>query len=230
MKKLFKITWWELILQARQNIITVVTLITLIYSLIFVFVDKTELPIKLVILLISTDPTMLGFLFIGVLILFEKGSKTIEAVVLTPIKKSEYLLAKLISLTGIALLASLTMAFASQKEFNIFVLSLAVLLSSAQFLLIGFLGVIRIKTINQYLFTFPFLISPLMLPLLNFFEFTDSILLYIFPFQACLLLFQAAFEPILNWQWIYVLLYLPLTTVGFYFLALHFYDKYLIEN
>ena len=228
MKKILKITSWEIILQARQNIITVVTVITLIYSLIFTFLD--ELPTKLVILLISTDPTMLGFLFIGVLILFEKGSKTIEAVVLTPIKKSEYLLAKIISLTGIALLSSLIIAFASQKEFNVFVLSLAVLLSSAQFLLIGFLGVVRIKTVNQYLFAFPFLISPLMLPLLNFFELTDSIFLYIFPFQACLLLFQAAFEPILTWQWIYALLYLPLSTIGFYVLALKFYDKYLIQN
>ncbi|WP_375563149.1 hypothetical protein ACE193_11640 [Bernardetia sp. OM2101] len=228
MKKLLKITVWELILQARQNIITVVAIITLIYSLIFTFFD--ELPTKLVILLISTDPTMLGFLFIGVLILFEKGSKTIEAVVLTPIKKSEYLLAKIISLTGIALVASQIMAFTSQKEFNFFVLSLAVLLASAQFLLIGFLGVVRIKTINQYLFVFPFLITPLMLPLLNFFEITDSIFFYIFPFQACLLLFQAAFEPILMWQWIYALIYLPLSTFGFYLLALKFYDKYLIQN
>ena len=228
MKKLLKITLWELILQTRQNIITVITVITLIYSLIFTFLE--QLPTKLVILLISTDPTMLGFLFIGVLILFEKGSKTIEAVVLTPIKKSEYLFAKIISLTGIALIASLIMAFASQKEFNVFVLALAVLLSSAQFLLIGFLGVVRVKTINQYLFVFPFLISPLMLPLLNFFEFTDSLFLYIFPFQACLLLFEAAFEPILMWQWIYSLLYLSISTTGFYFLALRFYDKYLIRN
>jgi len=178
----------------------------------------------------SFDPTTLGFLFIGVLILFEKGSKTIEAVVITPIKKSEYLLAKIISLTGIALLANLIMAFASQKEFNFFALSLSVLLSSAQFLLIGFLGVVRVKTINQYLFVFPFLITPLMLPLLNFLEFTDSIFFYIFPFQACLLLFQAAFEPILAWQWIYALIYLPVSTLFFYYLALRFYDKYLIQN
>lgn len=228
MKKLLRITLWELTLQARQHILTVIAVITVIYSLIFMLFD--ELPNQVVILLISTDPTMLGFLFIGVLIMFEKGSKTIEAVVLTPIKKSEYLLAKIISLTGIALVASTVMALASQKEFNFFVLAIAVLLSSAQFLLIGFLGVVRVKTINQYLFTFPFFISPLMLPLLNFFEFTDSIFLYIFPFQACLLLFKAAFEPILMWQWIYALIYLPLSTIGFYVLALKFYDKYLIQN
>ncbi|WP_338759301.1 hypothetical protein WAF17_11475 [Bernardetia sp. ABR2-2B] len=228
MKKLLKITLWEIILQARQHIITVVAIITFIYSLAFTYFD--ELPSKFIVLLISTDPTMLGFLFIGVLILFEKGSKTIEAVVVTPIKKSEYLFSKIISLTGIALVASLVMAFASQKEFNILILILAVLLSSTQFLLIGFIGVSRIKTINQYIFTFPFLVSPLMLPLLNFFEFTDSIFLYVFPFQACLLLFKAAFEPILMWQWIYALVYLPLSTVGFYLLALKFYDKYLLQN
>ncbi|WP_291724225.1 hypothetical protein [Bernardetia sp.] len=228
MKKILKLTLWELTLQARQHIITIVAVITLIYSLAFTYFG--ELPTKFIILLISTDPTMLGFLFIGVLILFEKGSKTIEAVVVTPIKKSEYLFAKIISLTGIALVASLIMAFTSQKDFNLLVLSVAVLLSSTQFLLIGFIGVSRIQTVNQYIFTFPFLISPLMLPLLNFFEFTDSLLLYIFPFQACLLLFEAAFEPILLWQWIYVLVYLPLSTIGFYFLALKFYDDYLIQN
>ncbi len=228
MKKLLKITLWEFVLQVRQHIITVVAAITLIYSLAFIFFDN--LPTNFIILLISTDPTMLGFLFIGVLILFEKDSKTIEAVVITPIKKSEYLLAKIISLTGIALVASLIMAFASQKEINFFVFSLAVLLSSAHFLLIGFLGAVRVKTINQYIFILPFSLIPLMLPLLNFFEFTDSVLLYIFPFQACLLLFEAAFDSILLWQWIYALLYLPLSTIGLYFLALKFYDKYLIQN
>lgn len=228
MKKILKLTLWELTLQARQNILSVVAFITLFYSLVFVFFDK--LPTKFIIFLISTDPTMLGFLFIGVLVLFEKDSKTIEAVVLTPIKKSEYLLAKIISLTGIAIVASTIMIFATQREFNVLVFVLAVFLSSVHFLLIGFLGVVRIKTFNQYIFTFPFLISPLTFPLLNFAGLTDSLLLYIFPFQACLLLFEAAFEPIQMWQWIYALIYLPLSTIGIYFIALKFYDKYLIQN
>ncbi|WP_027003507.1 hypothetical protein [Hugenholtzia roseola] len=227
MKTLLQLTLWELRLQWRERILAVVMLITALYVALFSYFDN--LPTALVVLLISTDPTMLGFLFIGVIILFEKSANTIQSLLVTPIQKYHYLGAKALSLTLVALVASTIMAWAAQKNCNYFVLALAVCLSSFHFVWIGFLGVARVKTINQYFFIFPFLLTPLMLPLLNFFGLTDSLWLYVFPFQACLLLFQAAFEPLQTWQWLYALLYLPLSTALIYYAAEIFYTKYLLK-
>lgn len=182
---------------------------------------------------ISTDPSMLGFLFVGALVLFEKNSNTISALVVTPVRAYQYLGAKALSLTVLALLGSGAMAIASPHESNVGILILAVVLSSVHFVWIGFLGVVRVKTISQYFFVFPFIIAPLMLPLLHFFGIVTggfSWLFYLFPFQACLLLFKAAFEPILWWQWVYALIYLPLTTALVYYFAHQSYQKHLANT
>lgn len=194
MKLLFTTIGWELKLQIRYHIVTITALVTVIYTAIFYFLPMAGYE-KILITLIFSDPAMLGFMFIGVLVLFEKGANTVKALVVTPLKPSTYIWAKALSLTLIALPAGLIMAISAHGwGFNYLWLFLGIIYSSLLALLIGYLGVSRVRTLNQYLIIIPFFLTPLTLPLLNLFDLTSSKWLYLIPTQAALNLFEAAFE------------------------------------
>ncbi len=52
---------------------------------------------------------------------------------------------------------------------------------------------------------------PCFLPFLNYFGITDTILWYVIPTQASLILFEAAFSEVGLYDKIYALIYLPLS-------------------
>jgi len=56
------------------------------------------------VLVIFTDPSTLGFFFLGGIILLERGQKTLEGLFVTPLRVFEYMLSKILSLTLLALL------------------------------------------------------------------------------------------------------------------------------
>lgn len=193
MKMLLNTIGWELRLQIRYHIVTITALVTISYAAIFYFLPMKGYE-KILITLIFSDPAMLGFMFIGVLVLFEKGANTIHALVITPLKPSVYIWAKAFSLTLISIPAGFIMAIIAHGwDFNYLYLLLGIIYSSFLALLIGYIGVSRVRTLNQYLMILPFFLTPLILPLLNFFHLTDSWLLYFIPTQAALNLFEAAF-------------------------------------
>jgi fluoroquinolone transport system permease protein len=207
---------WDLRLQVKYHIVTVAAAVTVLYTVLFKSLPLPNLD-KVLILLIFSDPSMLGFLFIGVLILFEKGANTLPALVVTPLRAWQYLWAKTLSLTCIALACSFGMAVVGHGwSFGYGYLLLAVFFSSVLFLMIGFVGVARVKTFNQYLLIIPLFLAPLSLPLLHFFGVSDWAGFYLIPTQASLLLFQAAFGPVAPWQVVYAVLYLPLACLVAY--------------
>lgn len=193
--RLLAVMGWDLRLQVRHHILTVTVIVTLLYVILFRAVPAARSDTALVVLLFS-DPSMLGFLFIGVLVLFERGSNTLQAVVVTPLSSSEYLWAKALSLTAIAVPSGFAMAWAGHGPgFNPFALLAALVLTSLLFVFLGFVGVARVVSVNEYLLIVPVFFAPMMLPLLNFAGVTDSLLLYAIPSQASLILFEAAFAP-----------------------------------
>jgi len=74
MKRLLATVLWDLRLQVKYQILTVAVIVTILYVAIFKLLVKDEFD-ELLVLLIFTDPAMLGFIFIGALVLFEKSSK-----------------------------------------------------------------------------------------------------------------------------------------------------------
>lgn len=194
---------WDLRLQLRYQIVTIALLVTALYALLFRALPALARDDVLV-LLIFSDPTMLGFLFIGVLVLFEKGASTLEALTVTPLSPAQYLGSKSLSLTAIALPCGTVMALAGRgTAIDPLPLLLAIALSSVLFVLLGFAAVARVRTVNEYLLIVPLFLAPLNLPLLSLFGVTDSRLLYLLPTQASLVLFQRAFAPRPVWELAY---------------------------
>jgi len=229
-KRLLSAIGWDLRLQVKYQILTVAVVVTILYTLIFKLLVNEEFD-AILILLIFTDPAMLGFIFIGALVLFEKGSNTIDALVVTPFKISEYLFAKVISLGLIATACALVMAIAGHGPvFNYPLFIYSVFMSSAVVTLLGFAGVSRIRSFNQYFIIIPQFLAPLALPLLNFFDITDTWILFIIPTQATLKLLWASFHSISTGHMVYSLIYLPIWLILSYYYAAYSFRKHILVS
>jgi fluoroquinolone transport system permease protein len=184
-----------------------------------------EIPDDVLVLLIFSDPSVLGFLFVGVLVLFERGANTLEAVVVTPLSSAEYLWSKAISLTLIALPCGLAMGWAGHgARFGYLTLAAAIVLSSLLFIFLGFVGVARVRTVNEYLLIVPAFLGPLNLPFLGLLGLWDSPIFYLIPTQASLILFQAAFEPRPVWELAYAVGFLTASVAGAFLWARHAFE------
>jgi len=211
----------DLILLFRNGIIYVASVITALYVLILQLLPEQNFTTVLT-LLILTDPVMLGFMFTGALVLFEKSGNTLQAMSVTPVRPGEYLASKAIALTLITLLASIIMSVAGVGlKFNLLSLTGAVILSSVLFVFVGFTGVSRVKTFNQYFLVIPLFMAPFSLPILNYLGITHTWLWYAIPTQASLVLFNNAFEhgnPLPVWETIYAWFFLIVSVIiAFYY-------------
>lgn len=202
---------WDLRLLARHQVITVAAVVTAAYAAAFRALPASRAT-EVVVVLVFSDPTMIGFLFVGVMVLFERGAGTLDAVVVTPLSPSQYLWSKALALTAVAVPCGLVMAVAARgMAFDAVWLVAGVALTSALFVLIGFVAVARVRTVNAYLLLVPLFLVPLNLPFLGFLGVVESPLLYLLPTQASLVLLESAFAARPAWELVYAVVLLAVS-------------------
>jgi fluoroquinolone transport system permease protein len=146
-------------------------------------------------IIIFSDPSMLGFLFISAIILLEKDDNILESLFVTPLKLDEYLTAKLISLGLISLLSSLFIVIVTiQIRIDYFLLISGIILTALTFTLFGVAITARIKTVNQFLIVAILFSIIIILPLLKYLGLTDNLIFYLLPSQPALLLIGGALK------------------------------------
>jgi fluoroquinolone transport system permease protein len=162
--------------------------------------------------ILLTNMLVATFVFLGGLLLLEKGQGTLEGLIVTPLKPGEYLLAKILSLTGLAVLENVVITAAarvsgllSEADWGWVLIGSA--LSGAVYTLLGFLTVIRYDTLNEFLMPMIFATALLQLPALVCFGMPEYRLLYLLPTHGPLLMFQAALNPLPPATMIYAVLY-----------------------
>lgn len=203
----------DIVRQQRYQIITIAVAITVIYIGIFYFIPGASQD-KVVQFMIFNDPVALGMLFIGAMYLFEKSENTLEALVVTPLRASEYLSAKLITLSLLGTLVSMAMALAAWGwSFNPLTLIVGISLTASLFTMLGFVIVVGSRSFNEYVIKMGLWMIPVVLPLLNFFDVYHSYWFYLIPVQPTLLLLTAAREGIPVWEVVYAISYLLIWNV-----------------
>lgn len=181
------------------------------------------------VLVIFTDPSALGFFFLGGIILFEKGQKTLEGLFITPIRIYEYIFSKVISLTVLALASSLLIALCAVGfTFNVLVFSIGVVLSSILFILLGFTLVCFSKSVNHYLIFSPLYMILFMAPVVDYLGFFKQPFFYIFPSTASLLLLDTSFTGITFPRFVYAVILLCAWIYATYKWAYHWFYKYIV--
>ena len=226
---------WEFVLLYRYKIIHISILSVVLYFLTTQAVQSLKGQTQVHSLLLFFDPALIGIMFVGALVLFEKSENVLQALVITPMKTDDYLLSKIISLTALSVISatifmSLMIIF-NNTSFNLFFLATGIVLTSVMLILLGFILVSRVNSINGYLLglglgfiilTFP--------PLLLLFGIYESPVFYIWPTEASFILFDGVFNSanLEMWEIAYGIFYQIFWIALFYYLAKKAFYKHIV--
>lgn len=198
MKRLLAALRWEAVLQMRNGFYYA----SLFFVLFWVgllsqapnlsMLDQGQIiPSLVVINLLITN-----FYFVAALVLLEKGEGVLSALASTPLRLSEYLAAKVFSLTLLAMVETLlvvTPLFGWSA--HPWPLLLGIALLGGFYTLFGLVTVSRYDSINAYLLPSMGAVVFLLLPLLEVAGLWRSPLFLLHPIQPMLVLLQTAFAP-----------------------------------
>lgn len=225
---------WEFVLLSRYKIIHISILSMILYFLTTQAVPDMNKPIFHTMLLFF-DPAIIGIMFIGALVLFEKSENVLQALVITPMKTDDYLLSKIISLTILSIISAAIFVtllnIFSGIDFNVLFLALGIILTSIMLILLGFILVSRVNSINEYLLAmvvaFLALLFPPMLHLTGLYE---NVIFYLWPTQASFTLFTGVFNAasLELWEISYGIGFQVIWIGLFYFLAKKAFYKHIV--
>jgi fluoroquinolone transport system permease protein len=179
---LLKLTKFDIIAQYRQGFYLVYGIITVIYIFILASVPEEARQVVTAYFIVS-DTSILGMVFVGAMVLLEKQQNILQSFFITPLKLSDYLWSKVISLTLIAVLVSSFIGFIPGGMLsNWWLMLIAVLLSSVFFTFLGLGIAARVSTLNGYIAGIVLGGSIAGFPIAGYFFFHDLSL--IFPVNA----------------------------------------------
>ncbi len=171
--------------QFRHGFYYIYAAVTLVYSIILRLIPEAFRP-RIAADLIFSDTAVLGFFFIGGIVLLERSEQLLESLFISPLRIHEYILSKIISLGTLAFSCSVILLIVSELRDAglIMIILTGTLLSSAIFTAMGVVISAKAKTVNQYfLFSIGFMILflPAVIDITGIFR---SRLFYIFPIRG----------------------------------------------
>lgn len=195
--------------QFRQGLYHVYLVLTLLYigALYLLPVEARQ---RAALFIIFLDPSVMGFFFIGGIIMLERGQDTLESLFVTPVRVAEYIAAKVITLTVIALIAGFAIMLALfGRAFNPLALFAGVTLTSIFFTLCGITIASLTTTVNGYLILAGVVTPIFFLPFLEYFG-LSSPLYYLFPTRGALNLLEAMYGKTAGGELLYAIITLPI--------------------
>lgn len=152
MRKLFQLFKWDVILLHRNRLFIIAGAVAGLYIGIFFLLKPLGNLDRILTVLVFNDPVVTGYIFAGVLWMFDKNQNTLQALTVTPVKLSAYLLSKIITLSLLGTVSAIVMAAAAMgTQVNYFHLILSTFFSSFIFTCLGFtLGAVA-KNFNSFL-------------------------------------------------------------------------------
>jgi hypothetical protein len=223
---------WDVRLQFRYGFYAVYALLTVVF-VIGLRTIGPELRTDATVLLIATDPTILGFYFIAALVLFERDEGVLAALVTSPLGDRGYLASKVISLSVLAVVAAIVVAVVGHGPTSmpgLVVLIVGVALSASFFVLVGFVAVARFDSINEYFISAVGWGTILFLPLFGYVGIVETELFYLLPTQPVLILIEAGFRPVVSWKVAYGISYLLIANGIGYWWARQAFRRHVVRG
>jgi len=191
--------WCDVRLQARNGFYYASAVMAVITIIVLRLLPVQDLSWLLPVMIVN-NLIVNGFFFMSGLVLLEKAEGTIEAQIVTPLRGSEYLAAKVGTLALLSLVENLAIGVAvAGFAFRPDLLAAGIVLGTALYALAGFVVVARYDALNTFLLPAVGYMLLLGLPLLTWFgigqgTFVETALL-LHPLQPVLALLGAAVEP-----------------------------------
>lgn len=150
-------------LQQRYGIyIAYGTVIAIYLALVWQF--GNFLPDWAIATIIFTDPSVLGFFFLGALMMLEKAENTRTALAISPVSAASYFWSKTITLSAISLIAVILLGAALGGRVDHVTLTLASAITAVQFLALGVPTALYFRTVTSYLMGAAGIMVPVLLP------------------------------------------------------------------
>lgn len=168
MKRLQTAVRWDMRLQFRNGFYYAAAFIAVIMTIVLWQLPQAELPTILPVFVLG-NMTHRHVLLHGRAGAAGKGDGVLEGLILTPLRQSEYLVAKLVSLTLLTLVENVGIVTAVYGlNYNLLLLVLGVGLMASFNVLFGFIAVARYDSINSFLLPSILLTMTLTVPLLDY--------------------------------------------------------------
>lgn len=136
-------------------------------------------------IMIYSDPAAMGLFFMGAIVLLEKSQKVLNAMVVSPVKISEYILSKTVALIAISTVIALILGVVSGSN-HLLGIAVGTALTSAIFTMLGIIAATKISNLNQFLIVImPIEIVCFVPPIVGLFIKLPDIFCF-FPFTACM--------------------------------------------
>ena len=219
---------WDMRLQFRNGFYYAATFIAVLMAVLLWQFRQAEMTIILPVFVLG-NMTINTFYFMAGLVLLEKGDGVLEGLIVTPLRQSEYLAAKLISLTLLTIGENFVIVTAVFGfDYNLILFVAGVGLTACFNILLGFIAVARYDSINRFIMPSILVTSTLSLPLLDYLGFWQTPLIYLHPVQAMILLLKGAFQPIATWQIVYGVLFAALWIVLLFKVSQRIFYRFII--
>ena len=168
---------------------------------------------------------------VGVLLLLERGEGTLDVVMVSPLRPSEYLASKLITLATLALVESVIVALVAYGlGFSFGWLVLAIVMRASMGVGVGVAVGVRYRSITHFLLPGIFASLVFDIPLFWYFGLWPSSLFYLWPSMPPLLLAKTAFFPVEPLQLVYAFVYGTLVVGAALFWASRSIDRFVVRG
>lgn len=179
------------------------------------------------------DSVLIGFFFIAGAVFFEKGERTLFALLSTPVRFRHYLTGKLATLSLLSLVAAgVVTVSGAGTAFNPVTLFVAVVLCTLLFLLCGLITAAPFPSMTDWLIPSTLVIAALNVPLLAYVGIWEHPVFYLLPTHGSLLLLGSAFGRLTleGWQVAYAIGYQLLWIAALCWLARKVFDRYVVAK
>jgi fluoroquinolone transport system permease protein len=218
----------DIAFQTKQGFLFVYIIISAIYIIILSQLPQNVLQYAVPII-IFTDPSVLGLIFIGGILMLEKEQGITSLLAVTPLKFSEYISSKVLSLGLISVIVSLAISLASYSlRVNYPIVAVTILLVSIFFTLLGYIISLKCTSLNQFIMKAIPYITLLMLPCFSLIGFNGSDLFLAAPTVAALKLLIGAYIGINPLMTIGLISYISIWNIVLLFIAKKSYNKQFI--
>lgn len=238
MNNFFVLLAGELQRLKKYNILAASMMVSVIWIGLLHFLEIRDVS-KLLPLMLYVDATAMSMLLVGVTMFFEKQEGTLRSLLVSPINKAEYILAKTCAniVSNIETLALLYVYARIFKEIHVNILGLlgALILIAFFHSLVGFYMTYYSKGFTDLLVAMVKYTLVLMVPVLleqlglirsELF----SKLLYVIPTKASMTLMQASTGGVAVWEVVVSVLYMTIGSALLYYFVAKKFDEFAIKE
>jgi fluoroquinolone transport system permease protein len=196
--------------------------------------DQMYLLIPTLMLAVAGGSTLL---YVAGMIIFEKDEGTLNATIVSPLRTSEYISSKVITLTLLATLEAVIMVGGSMLIIsrtqqvsvpNLWIMVPAVLATGILYTLLGIALIVRYDKITDFLLPMGGIAIVLQIPMLYFLGWIDSPLFLLIPSSAPTMLVRGAYVELTTAEWIYGIVYTAVLLIAMTAWAYQAFKKHVI--